>query len=91
MKKYIKNLILFINNFLIFHNLMKKEYSIIKKYYKFNFFGRIGSSKLSNQKKILILIKLLINLLRTLLKMYKNKVFKFFINEHQFKIGFFQI
>jgi len=51
MKKYIKNLILFINNFLICHNLVKKEYSIIKKYYKFNFFGRIGSSKLSNQKR----------------------------------------
>jgi hypothetical protein len=29
----------------------RKEYSIIKNYYKLNFFGRIGSTKLSNQKK----------------------------------------
>jgi hypothetical protein len=29
----------------------RKEYSLIKNYFKFNFFGRIGSTKLSNQKK----------------------------------------
>ena len=50
MKKYIKNLILFINNFLICHNLVKKEYSIIKRYYKLDFFGKEVSTKLLNQK-----------------------------------------